>query len=95
MIHGLIHSECRFCPVRSLQSPKKVLVRSLVNFLPAVAYLFCLNLPAALSQPRTKTFFGALYTSSHATYQYTYLLVGYVPASAIHAKLGLHVWMLP
>ena len=42
----------------TLQSPKKVFVRGLVNFVPAVAYLFCLNLPAAFSQPRTKTFFG-------------------------------------
>ena len=74
---------------------EKVFVGGLVNFVPADTYLFCLNLPAAFSQPRTKTFFGALHTSSHATYQYTYLLVGYVPASAIHAKLGLHVWMLP
>ena len=41
-----------------IQSPKKVFVRGLVNFVPAVAYLFCLNLPAAFSQPRTRTFFG-------------------------------------
>ena len=33
--------------------PKKVFVRGLVNFVPAVAYLFCLNLPAAFSQPRS------------------------------------------
>ena len=39
--------------------PKKVFVRCLVNFVPAVAYLFCLNLPAAFSQPRTKTFLVA------------------------------------
>ena len=29
-----------------------------MNFAPAVAYLFCLNLSAAFSQPRTKAFFG-------------------------------------
>ena len=34
-----------------VQSPKKVFVCGLVNFVPAVAYLFGLNLPAALSQP--------------------------------------------
>ena len=43
------------------QSPKKVFVRGLVHFVPAVAYLFCLNLPAAFSQPRTD-FFRALYS---------------------------------
>ena len=42
----------------SIQSPKKVFVRGFVNFVLAVAYLFCLNLPAVLYQPRTKTFFG-------------------------------------
>ena len=36
------------------------MVRGLVNFVPAVAYLFCLNLPTAFSQPCTKTF-RALY----------------------------------
>ena len=39
-------------------SPKEVFVCGLVNFVPAVAYLFCHNLPAAFSQPRIKTFFG-------------------------------------
>ena len=38
--------------------PEKVFVRGLVNFVPAVAYLFCLKVPAAFSQPRAKTFFG-------------------------------------
>ena len=28
-----------------------------MNFVPAVAYLFCLNLPAAFSQPRTNHYF--------------------------------------
>ena len=41
-----------------MQSPKKVFAHGLVNFVPAVAYLFCLNLPAAFSQPGAKTFFG-------------------------------------
>ena len=41
-----------------VQSPKKVFVHGLVNFVPAIAYLFCLALPAAFSQPHTKTFFG-------------------------------------
>ena len=36
---------------KSIQSPKKVVVRGLVNFVPDVTYLFCLNLPAAFSQP--------------------------------------------
>ena len=44
-----------------VQSLKKVFVRGLVNFVPAVAYLFCLNLPEAFSQPRTKTFSGSVY----------------------------------
>ena len=34
-----------------LQSTKKVLVHDFVNFVPAVAYLFCLYLPARFSQP--------------------------------------------
>ena len=38
--------------------PKKFFVCGLVNFVPAVAYLFYLNLPAAFSQPCTRTFFG-------------------------------------
>ena len=38
--------------------PEKVLVCGLVNFVPAVTYLICHNLPAAFSQPRAKTFFG-------------------------------------
>ena len=46
---------------KPIQSTKKVLVRGLVNFVPADTYLFCLNLPAAFSQPRTKTFFWALH----------------------------------
>ena len=37
---------------------EKVFIPGLVNLVPAVSYLFCLNLPAAFSQPRTKTFFG-------------------------------------
>ena len=37
--------------------PEKVFVRGLVNLVPA-AYLLCLNLPAAFSQPCTRTFFG-------------------------------------
>ena len=41
-----------------VKSLKKVFVHGLVNFVPTVAYLFCLSLPAAFSQPRTKTFFG-------------------------------------
>ena len=41
-----------------LQSPIKVFVRGLDNSVSAVSYFFCLNLPAAFSQPRTKTFFG-------------------------------------
>ena len=40
--------------------PKKFFVCGLVNFVPAVAYLFCLILPAAFSQPRTKTFLGSV-----------------------------------
>ena len=65
-------SFCHFVPLRcqseaqmrrdidaaGVQSPKKVFVRGLVTFAPTVAYLFCLNLPAAFSQPRTKTFSG-------------------------------------
>ena len=39
-----------------IQSREKVLVRGLVKFALAVAYHFCLNLPAIFSQPRTKTF---------------------------------------
>ena len=45
-----------------MQSPKKVFVRGFVNFVPAVAYLFCLKLPAAFSQPRTKIFLGSVCT---------------------------------
>ena len=37
---------------------EKVFVEGLVNFVPAIAYLFCLTLPAAFSQPHTKPFFG-------------------------------------
>ena len=44
--------------IQYIQSPKNVFVHGLVNFVLAVPYLFCLNLPAAVSQPRTKTFFG-------------------------------------
>ena len=33
------------------------MVCGLVNFVPAVAYIFCLNLPAAFSQPRTNHYF--------------------------------------
>ena len=36
-----------------IQRFTKRLVRGLVNFVSAVAYLFCLTLPAAFSQPRT------------------------------------------
>ena len=32
------------------------LIFDLVKFVPAVAYYFCLNLPAIFSQPRTKKF---------------------------------------
>ena len=39
-----------------MQSWEKVFVRGLVKFVTAVAYHFCLNLPATFSQPRTKTF---------------------------------------
>ena len=38
----------------------------LVNYVPAVAHLFCLNLPAAFSQPRTKIFFGLCMSPSSA-----------------------------
>ena len=41
--------------VNCLQSPKEVFVRGLVNLVHAVDYLFCLNLPSASSQLRTKT----------------------------------------
>ena len=46
------------CLFNGHTEPKKVFVRGLMNFISAVAYLFCLNLPAAFSQPHTKTFFG-------------------------------------
>ena len=58
--------------------PEKVFVCGLVNFVPADAYLFCLSLPAAFSQPHTETFFRGLYvylklrhrhTSAHSTSQ--------------------------
>ena len=43
-----------------IQSQKKVFVRDLVNFVTDVASLYCLNLPAAFSQPRKKTFLGSV-----------------------------------
>ena len=39
-----------------LQSWENFFVGGLVKFVPAVAYHFCLNLPATFSQPRTKKF---------------------------------------
>ena len=51
--------------------PQKVFVRDLVNFVPAVAYLFCLNLPAAFSRPRTKTFFGLCIPPFSAPFRYS------------------------
>ena len=43
-----------------VQGPANLWSPGLVNFVPAVAYLFCLSLPAAFSQPRTKTFLGSV-----------------------------------
>ena len=40
----------------SITELRKIFVRGFVKFVPAVAYHFCLNLPATFSQPRTKTF---------------------------------------
>ena len=39
-----------------LLGPKLMSVCGLVKFLPAVAYHFCLNIPASFSQPRTMKF---------------------------------------
>ena len=39
--------------------PEIILVRGLVKFAPAVAYHFCLNLPALFSQVATKYYFRA------------------------------------
>ena len=41
--------------------PEKSLCTWFGDFVPAVAYLFCLNLPAAFSQPHTKTFLGSVH----------------------------------
>ena len=60
--------DARMDTILDLLSLKKVLVHGLVNFDPAVAYLFCLNLPAAFSQPRTKTSFGLCITDFLLTY---------------------------
>ena len=38
-------------PFHAIQGWAKVLFQGLVNFVPAVAYQFCLNLPAAFTQP--------------------------------------------
>ena len=38
--------------------PEIILVRGLVKLVPAVAYHFCLNLPATFSQPRTSIISG-------------------------------------
>ena len=43
-----------------MQSQKQVLVHDLVNFVPVVAYLLCLNLPTAFSQLRKKDFLGSV-----------------------------------
>ena len=40
-----------FITLQAVQRFTKRLVRGLVNFVSAIAYLFCLNLPAAFSQP--------------------------------------------
>ena len=46
-----------FCEVEIL-GPEIILVRGLVNLVPAVAYHFYLNLPATFSQPRTSIISG-------------------------------------
>ena len=38
--------------------PEKILIRGLVKFVPAVAYHYCLNLPATFPQPQTQVFPG-------------------------------------
>ena len=42
----------------ALLGPEMILVCGLVKFVPAVAYHFCLNLPATFSQPRTSIISG-------------------------------------
>ena len=43
-------------PVSTVLGPEVTLVCDLVKFVPAVAYHFCLNLPATFSQPCTKKY---------------------------------------
>ena len=60
-----------------IQNPKKVFARGLVNFGPAVAYLFYLNLPAALSWPHANTFFGLCRITFCAPLQLLFNLLPY------------------
>ena len=58
-----------------------ILVRGLVKLVPAVAYHFCLNLPATFSQPRTSIISGP------STVDIGYMVIGYVVKSVIWSIL--------
>ena len=58
MIYWLRENQYTRLFITTVQSPKKVLGRGLVNFVSTVAYLFYLNLPTTFSQPCTKIVFG-------------------------------------
>ena len=53
-----LQSSCILLKRRCILGPEIILVRGLVKLVPAVAYHFCLNLPATFSQPRTSIISG-------------------------------------
>ena len=56
MLNGnVLGSEARVYPGIRVQRLAKVCAPGLVNSIPAVAYHFCLNLPAAFTKPGAST----------------------------------------
>ena len=63
--HALLLYTMSFTFVGLVLGPEKILVRGLVKLDPAVAYHFCLNLPATFSQPSTSIISGPSICVSH------------------------------
>ena len=60
-------SDTRSC--HFILGPEIILVRGLLKLVPAVAYHFCLNLPATFSQPRTSIISGPSIIKSRFPYE--------------------------